>query len=118
MKALIASIILLMLGFVIGWCVEHRHAERKITDVVEQMQQPIESSDREKAARAIRTIEMIQSGESSNAVQLLSRPIADFYHSYAHLAHNDQRTKELLVWIDQFASTNPVIANAITNEIH
>ena len=116
MKALIASFVSLLLGVGIGWYFEHRHAEREMSDVVEQMQQPIESSDREKATRAIRAIEMIQSGESSNAVQLLSRPIADFYHFHAHLAHNDERTKDLLIWIERYASTNSVVASAITNE--
>ncbi len=117
MKTLMTFFGALILGLALGWVFTLRHADHEVAEVVAQMQQPIESGDREHAARAIRAIEMIQSGESSNAVQLLSRPIADFYHFYAHLAHNDERTKELLVWIAQFASTNPVVAGAITNEI-
>jgi hypothetical protein len=107
----------LLLGLVIGWYVQQRHTERETTDVVDQMQQPIESSDREKAVRAIRAIEMIQSGDSRNAVQLLSRPIADFYHFHVRLAHNNERTKDLLIRIEQLANTNPVVASEITNEI-
>jgi hypothetical protein len=79
MKTLTASFVALLLGLSAGWYFEHRHAEREMSDAVEQMQQPIESGDREHAARAVRAIQMITSGESSNAVQLLSRPIADYY---------------------------------------
>src|SRR5664280_697963 len=117
MKTLITFFVALMLGLVAGWYFEHRHAERQMTDVVEQMQQPIESSDREKAARAIRAIELIQAGESSNAVQVLSRPIVDFYHFHAGLTHNDERTKDVLAMIERFASTNRLIADEIHTKI-
>lgn len=117
MKTLIASFAALLFGLVAGWYFEHRHAEREMTDVVEQMQQPIESGDREHAARAIRAIEAIQAGESSNAVRLLSRPIVDYYYFNAKLIHNDQRTKDMLAWIERFASTNQFIADEITNEM-
>src|SRR5271155_632077 len=101
MKTLIASFLALLLGLVAGWYFEHQHAERNMTDVVEQMQQPIESGDRANAARAVRVIQMIESGESSNAVQMLSRPIADYYYVHAGLTHNDERTKALLALIEQ-----------------
>ncbi|MGA2853374.1 MAG: hypothetical protein ABSE90_04515, partial [Verrucomicrobiota bacterium] len=82
-----------------------------------QMQQPIESSDREHAARAIRAIELIQSGEDSNAVQLLSRPIVDYYHFHAGLTHNDERTRDLMAMIERLASTNTLIADEIHAKI-
>jgi hypothetical protein len=113
MKTLIASFVALLLGLVAGWYFERLHAERKMTDVVEQMQQPIESGDREHAARAIRAIQMIESGESSNAVRVLSRPIVDFYQFHAGLTHNDERTKAVLALIEQLASTNTLIADEI-----
>jgi hypothetical protein len=78
-----------------------------------QMQQPVVSSDGEKAARAVRVIESIQTGDNSNAVRLLSRPIVDFYYFYAGLSLNDERTRQTLAWIEQVASTNAVIADAI-----
>ena len=97
MKTLIASFLALLLGLVAGWYFERQHAERKMTDVVGQMQQPIESGDREHAARGlVRAIQMIESGDSSNAVRLLSRPIIDFYQFHAGLTHNDERTKGVL----------------------
>ena len=117
MKTLIASFLALLLGLVAGWYFEHQRAERKMTDVVEQMQQPIESGDREHAARAVRAIQMIESGESSNAVQLLSRPIVDYYHFHVGLTHNDERTKGVLALIEQLASTNTVIADEIHAKI-
>lgn len=115
MKTLIASFASLLVGLFIGWYFEHRHAEYEMTDVVEQMQQPVVSSDGEKAARAVRVIESIQAGDSSNAVRLLSRPIGDFYYFYAGLSHIDERTRQTLAWIEQVASTNTAIAEAIHN---
>jgi hypothetical protein len=113
MKALIASIVSLMLGFVIGWCVEHRQAERKMTDVVEQMQQPIEASDRLQAARGIRAIELIEAGNTNQAIEMFSFPIADFYLHYAHAGADDERTLKLRAQIEQFAKTNQVVAARI-----
>lgn len=115
MKPLITSFASLLLGVFIGWYFEHRHAERKMTDVVEQMQQPVVSSDREKAVRAVRAIECIQAGDRSNAVRLLSRTVGDFYYFYAGLTHNDERTRQTLAWVEQVASTNAVVADAIHN---
>ena len=60
MRVLIVSFVSLSIGLGIGWYLEHRRAEGELTDVVERMQQPMESSDREKAARAVRVIELMQ----------------------------------------------------------
>jgi hypothetical protein len=117
MKTLIASFLALLLGLVAGWYFERQHAERKMTDVVEQMQQPVESGDREHAARAVRAIQMIESGDSSNAVRLLSRPIVDYYQFHANLTHNDKLTRDVLALIEQLASTNTQIADEIHAKI-
>jgi len=73
----------------------------------------VESSDRLGAARGVRAIELIQSGDTQQAIQMFSTPVADFYSEYAHLTHNDEKTKNMIVWIDRAASTNPAIARAI-----
>jgi hypothetical protein len=44
---------------------------------------------------------------------MFSIPIADFYSSHVSLTHNDERTKELLARIEQFARTNQVVAAQI-----
>jgi hypothetical protein len=56
---------------------------------------------------------MIQAGRSNDAVELISRPIADFYHLYASGRHNDERTRGVLALIEQLASTNAVVSDAI-----
>jgi hypothetical protein len=114
---LIVSVVTLLLGLLAGRYFEHRHAEREMTDVINQMQQPIESSEQVHALRAVRAIQMIDSGESSNAVQLLSRPIADYYYFHAELTHNDERTKDVLAMIERLAITNALIAEAIHTKI-
>jgi hypothetical protein len=117
MKTLITFFVALLLGLALGSVLTLRHADHEVAEVVETMQQPIESGDREHAARAIRAIQMIESGESSNAVQLLSVPIAVYYHFYAGLTQNDERTKAVLAQIEQLASTNTLIADEIHAKI-
>ena len=114
MKTVIASIVCLVVGLAMGFFVGYRYYDRHITnEAVQQMTQGMESSDRFEAAMAVRSITLIESGESSNAVQFLSRRIGDFYRSYAGFTNNDERTKQLLGWIDQVASTNAVVADEI-----
>ena len=117
MKTLIASVVSLLLGLAAGWYFEHRHAEHQMTDIVEQMLQPIEASDRLEAARGIRAIELIEAGNTNQAVEMFSFPIASFYSEYLNLTHNDKRTKDLLARIEQFAQTNQVVAAQIKTEM-
>ena len=113
MKALSASFFSLLLGVAIGWYFEHRHAEREMTDVVKQMQQPYEASDRLEAAMSIQAISLIESGDTQQVAQIFSFPIANFYSLYAPLTHNDKRTRDLLAKIDQFCKSNQVVAARI-----
>jgi hypothetical protein len=101
-----------------GSYIGYRHYDTHITNqAVQQMMEGLESSDRFKAALAVRSITLIESGESSNAVQLLSRRVGEFYRSYADLTHNDERTKQLLGLIEKVASTNAVVADEIHRKI-
>jgi len=118
MKAFLASSISLLVGLAIGWYVGHRCYEKHVTnEALQQMLDTGESSDREHAARAVRAIEMIQMGKSGDAVELLSRPVADYYHLHAGLTHNDERTKGVLAMIEGLASTNAAVADAIHAKI-
>ena len=119
MKTLSACAVSLLLGVGMGFNFGYRYYDRHITnEAIRQMLEGMESSERREAASAIRAIGLIESGEPQKAAQSLSRPIADFYNLHADLAHNDQRTKDLLARIVLFASTNQFIADEITNEIH
>ena len=118
MKTLFASGISLLVGLTIGWFIGHRAYDRYVTnEAVRLMLDSSESSDREHAARAARAVEMIQSGRSSDAIELLSRPIADYYYFHVSLTRNDERTKEMLAMIERLAGTNKVMADAIHSKI-
>ena len=117
MKPLIISTASLLVGVAIGCYVGYSYCDRHVTnEAVEQMLQGMESSDGEHAARAVRVIELIDSGENQKAVQMLSRPIADYYSSYAIHAGIDREQKTRAM-IEQLASTNKIVADAITNEM-
>jgi hypothetical protein len=117
LKTLIIFFVALLLGLALGSVLTLRHADHEVADVVATMQQPKESVDAEHVARAVQAIQMIDAGESSNAVQLLSVPIAVYYHFYAGLPHNDEHTKVVLAQIEQLASTNTLIAHEIHTKI-
>lgn len=110
---LIATFVSLFLGITIGWHFEHRHAGREMTNIVWQMEQPMEASDRLAAARGIRTIELVDAGNTQQVIEMSSFAIADFYSAYANLTHNDKRTEELLAKIEQFCRTNQAVADRI-----
>jgi len=79
----------------------------------QQMVQLMDSDSRLEAARGVRAIELIQSGDTQQAIQMFCIPVADFYAGYARLPHNDDKTKKLLSWVEQIVSTNAIVAGAI-----
>jgi len=114
MKTFVTAVIVLVIGLAVGFYAGNRSYHKHITDeAVQQLVESVESSDRFEAAVALRGITLLESGESSNAVQFLSRRVGDFYGLYAGLTHNDERTKQLLAMIEQVASTNAAVASAI-----
>ena len=136
MKLKLAVVLLMLaavaLGFFIGRFqadsyVQHRHAEHEMTETemreaVEQAMQTERSSSGVQAARDVRAIELIESGETQRAVQMLCQPIAEYYYSYAIDAGTD-RERKLRAMIEQLVSTNKIVAAEITNraqyyEIH
>jgi len=117
MKALIVSIVCLTVGLAIGFVAGYHYYERNITSqATRQMMQLMDSGNRLQAARGVRAIELIQSGDTQQAIQMFSIPVAGFYSEYAHLSNNDEETRKLLVWIEQAASTNTAVASAILSK--
>ncbi len=122
MKTLIASFVSLLLGLAIGWYFEHRQVDDEMTDAVKHVQ----IHNRQEAAIDLRAIELIQSGDTQQVVQLLSIPIASFYAWNMNLMHNDKATvpwndevtRGLLAQIEQFAQTNRVVAAQIQTNIN
>ena len=122
MKTLVASLVSLLLGLAVGLYCEHRQAAGEMTDAVKHVQ----IQNRQEAAVDLRAIELIQSGHTERAVQLLSTPIASWYAWNMYLTHNDKATvpwndevtKGLLAQIEQFAQTNQVVAAQIRTNIN
>ena len=73
-----------------------------------------ESSDGEHAARAVRAIELIQLGENQQAVQMLSHPIAYYYHLYAINGGTATR-RQMRDMIERLSISNQVVAAVMTN---
>ena len=115
MKTLIASIVSLLLGLAFGWHLEHRHSRHEGDEAAAQFMQATKSSDREQAARDVQAIELIESGETQKAVQMLSRPIGYYYYLYAaDIDTNlDLKTRAM---IDLLASSNQIVAAEMTNQ--
>jgi hypothetical protein len=116
MKSLLASAASLLAGFSLGWYIQNGRAKRETAGTVDQMLQTIQSSDGAEAARDVRAIDLIESGDMPGAVHLLSRPIAEYYWLYpAHAGTNDQRLARLRSAIEQLAATNQILAAEMTN---
>src|SRR5438552_8211097 len=113
MKARVACVVSLLLGVAIGWYAERRHAEHEKAQIVQQTVEGDESSDRERAVRAVRAIESIQSGDTQQAVQLLSTPVAHYYTLYTEAGRKEERRAETRGLIEQLARTNQVVAARI-----
>lgn len=114
MKIAIASVACLAFGLGIGWFLGHRAYDRHITnEAVSTGLEAAETSDAYKAALGARAIECTESGETQQAVQLLSTPIAHYYTLYGDLDRSDERSAKLRKLIEQLASTNPIVAARI-----
>ena len=109
MKTFFATAIALLLGYMVGWHVEHRRAQQRETEIAQRVRQGMESFDAERAARAVRAIEAIESGEGRKALQLLRPPIADYYSLYAEHQRGAQGSNTL-VMIEELARTNQLVA--------
>jgi hypothetical protein len=118
MRTSIASTASLLLGLLLGGYAGHRFYERQVTnEAVHQMLQAAESSERERAARAVLAIEMIESDDTQQAVRLLSRPIASYYAQYADIRRHDEHSTNLIARIEQLAKTNAIVASRIAEAV-
>ena len=119
MKTLIASVVSLLVGSVVGCSIGYRYCERQeLKDDVELMTQAMRSSERLDAHSAIFAINLIQSGENEKAIRFLCRPIADYYYMYTIPGWpTDERSVKLRDMIQQLITTNKIVANEMTNRM-
>ncbi len=117
MKKLIAFAVILVAGVVIGFYTRYSYEEKHVTNqALELGSQEMESSSREEAGRAIRAIQLIESGKAPEAVRVLSHPIVEYYYVYAMDAgKNDEPRLKTRAMIEQLISTNRIVAEEITN---
>lgn len=119
MKALIASVVSLLVGSVVGCSIGYTYCERhELRDDVELMTQSMRSSERLDALSAIFAINLIQSGENQKAVRFLCRPIADYYYMYTMPGWpTDERSVKTRNMIQQLITTNRIVADEMTNRM-
>jgi hypothetical protein len=108
MKTLIASVLSLAAGLFLGWHFGHRHA-------VEQLVETTEASDGAEAARDARVIGLIESGDTKEAVRLLSNPLAHYYAIYGDSSVTHERRSRLHALIEKVAKTNKVVASSLSD---
>jgi len=113
MKAFLASAVFLVLGLGLGSFLEHHRAERERTEIVQQMAEGSESADRLLAVMAARAVQMVESGQSQQAVQMLASPIARYYTLYTGVGTKEERRAETRALIEQLSKTNRVVAARI-----
>jgi hypothetical protein len=117
MKPIFASAVSLLVGLAVGGYAGYHYQDRRSTsEAVNLMLEGSESSETVQAARATRAIELIESGETQKAVQILSKPIAYYYSLYADHADTEGRRRTCAM-IEELVSTNKIVAVEVTNEM-
>lgn len=116
MKTFVAMAVGLLAGLAVGWVGGYFYNDMHTpSQVVSTMVQGTESPDAAAAGRSVRAIELIESGQTEKAVRMLSRPIAEYYSSYASHPDTDLRRKTRAM-IEELIATNKTVAFEVTNE--
>jgi hypothetical protein len=115
MKTLIASVLSLAVGLLIGWTFGYRHSRHESTEAVQQLVDYTEASDAAQAARDARAIGLLESGDTKETVRLLSTPVAHYYAVYSNLSVNREQRSKVRALIEQVAKTNQVLASSISD---
>lgn len=112
MKTTIAIISALALGFLLGWHSRNDRARKVEGEIVKQMMNRTEASDRQDAARSVRAIELIQSGDTQRAVELLLTPIA-YYDCIYDDGHTNEEEARVRAHIGQLSRDNSLVSTRI-----
>jgi hypothetical protein len=117
MKTIGFCMLALIVGTALGWFVSQRYARHKLDKVVEEMVAGSESEEAASAARALGVIGHIESGDTSNALQSLSRPIAHYYVLYSESGEVRNRRSNLFAAIENLTNNNPAVSEAVREKM-
>ena len=117
MKTIIISLVALLVGVGIGWYVGYTipnaQTEKEVGSVLEAQ----ESGDAVTATFAADSIRYIDSGDTQKAIRCLSIPIAHYWTEYAIDAGTNSQRLKVRSYIEQWASTNQIVAAEISNDM-
>jgi hypothetical protein len=112
-KIIIASLVSLLVGSSVGYYFGYTRPTATFERETRQQLDMYENGKTMAAAVSVDAMQYIDSGEISNAVQLLSMPIASYYCDSGLQTHTNAERLKLRGYIEQLASTNHVIAARI-----
>jgi hypothetical protein len=117
MKIIFLILASVAVGIGFGWRFGYTSANVQEANWVREALAGDESGHAVAAMFATEAVKCIDAGDIQQAVQSLSFPIASYYSVYAvHAGTNAERLK-VRGYIEQFASTNPIVAAQITKEM-
>jgi len=65
----------------------------------------------------LKRIELIEAGRAENAVESLSKPIADYYAQYRNYGDENQRRSKLRALIEDLVKTNVIVARVLKDRM-
>jgi len=117
MKIIIIILASVAVGIGIGWYLGCARSDAREASLVRGELDADEGGQAVAAMFAAQAVRYIDAGDIPKAVQSLSFPIASYYSVYAvHTGTNAERLK-VRAYIEQFASTNQIVAAQIKKEM-
>lgn len=117
MKARITVGVALAAGLIAGWYWGHQQARSAAPELVEQMLRLTESYDAATAVRNVRVIELIDAGETQQAIAMLCPPIAHYYYVYEIAGPAAEQRAKVRGAIATLVATNKIVAERLTNHV-
>jgi uncharacterized caspase-like protein len=113
MKTLTFSLFSLLFGVGIGWYLGCTRPVVEANRDALQKLHVIQNDDRETAVFGLAAIQLIDSGDTQKAIQVLAQPIGIYYRLYALNAETSDERTEMRKSIEKLASTDPIVATEI-----
>ncbi len=117
MKFIAVALIGLLIGAGTGWYFGYTRANAQAAKEVHKALDADEGGSAMAAMIAAESVRYIDSGDIQKAVQSLSFPIASYYCVYGIRAGTNAERLKVKGYIDQFASTNQIVAAQIKKEM-